>query len=97
MTSAHVQNVLAVLLVIVSARLPDGIGDGREQASQAVPDLRSEHGESLGLPAAGRQVARVIFDGVVQQGREGQVRVGGRSCTMISRCSTRALLSGFSV
>jgi hypothetical protein len=60
-------DVLAVLLVLITAGGVDGVGDRGDQVGGTVAELPGQRREG-GLPgAAGRDVFRMVFDGVVEQ------------------------------
>jgi len=68
------QHVLAVLLVLVAAGFPSGVGDRGDQLDGADAELPGQHGQG-GRPPAGRDAGGVVLDGVVQPRGAGHVRV----------------------
>ena len=58
--------MLAVLLVLVAARLPGRVGDRGDQSCGAGAEPAGQHRQGC-LPAAGSDTGRVVFDSVVQQ------------------------------
>jgi hypothetical protein len=69
------QYVLAVLLVLVTAGLPSGVGDRGDQGGGAGAEPPGQHRQGR-LPAAGGEVGGVVLDGIVQQRGARHVRVG---------------------
>ena len=62
-------DVLTVLLMLITAGCVDGIGDRSHQVGGTVAELPGQRREG-GLPgAAGRDIFRMVFDGVVEQRR----------------------------
>ena len=69
-------DVLAVLLMLITAGGVDGVGDRGHQVGGTVAELPGQRREG-GLPgAAGRDVFRMVFDGVVEQRGACYVGVG---------------------
>ena len=69
-------DVLAVLLVLVAAGLPFGVGDCGDQGGGACAEPPGQHRQGRLPAAAGGDVGRVVLDGVVQQRGARHVGVG---------------------
>ena len=68
--------MLAVLLVLVAARLSGRAGDCGDQGCGAGAEPPGEHRQG-GLSAAGGDTGRVVFNSVMQQASARHVGVGG--------------------
>ena len=70
------QDVLAVLLVLVAAGLPFGVGDRGDQGGGACAEPPGQHRQGRLPVTAGGDVGRVVLNGVVQQRGARHVRIG---------------------
>ena len=68
-------DVLAVLLVLIPAGLVGRIGDGGDQLGGPAAELPGQDREGGLSGASGREILRVVFDGVVQQRGAGHAQV----------------------
>ena len=58
--------MLAVLLMLITAWGVDGVGDRGHQVGGTVAELPGQRSEGSLPGAAGRDVFRMVFDGVVE-------------------------------